>query len=225
MKPELTRRSWMLILLTFTTGVVDAVSFLGLGHVFVANMTGNVAFLGFALAGGSDVDAPGSLVSLAFFLVGGAWGGRLARKLASGPPRIWLGRVAGLEVACFLLSGIAASIWDQESRLLLLALGAVAMGLRNATVMKLGDPDFKTTVLTLTITGLAMNSRFAGGEDPRWARRLVAVFALFAGGAVGTALLLGFGLAVPLFFMAAGVAGATALYVAHPSSAEAPANR
>ena len=41
----------VLVGLTAVTGLVDAVSYLALGHVFTANMTGNVVFLGFALAG------------------------------------------------------------------------------------------------------------------------------------------------------------------------------
>ena len=40
-----------LLVLTFSTGLIDAVSFVGLGKVFTANMTGNVVFLGFAIAG------------------------------------------------------------------------------------------------------------------------------------------------------------------------------
>jgi len=35
--------SGSLLVLTFSTGVVDAASFLALGHVFTAKMTGNVA--------------------------------------------------------------------------------------------------------------------------------------------------------------------------------------
>jgi len=42
-----------LLVLTFTTGVIDAASYLGLGHVFTANMTGNIVLLGFGIAGGS----------------------------------------------------------------------------------------------------------------------------------------------------------------------------
>ena len=58
----------MLVGLTVVTGVVDAVSYLTLGHVFVANMTGNVVFIGFALAGASGLSAPASLAALAAFL-------------------------------------------------------------------------------------------------------------------------------------------------------------
>ena len=56
--------------LTVVTGLVDAVSYLALGHVFVANMTGNVVFLGFALAGAPGLSAPASLAALVAFLVG-----------------------------------------------------------------------------------------------------------------------------------------------------------
>jgi uncharacterized membrane protein YoaK (UPF0700 family) len=44
-----------LMVLTVTTGVIDGVSYVGLGHVFTANMTGNVVFIGFALAGAEGV--------------------------------------------------------------------------------------------------------------------------------------------------------------------------
>lgn len=63
----------ILLMLTVTTGVVDAVSILGLGPVFVANMTGNVVFIGFALAGAPGFSLWGSVVALAAFLGGAAW--------------------------------------------------------------------------------------------------------------------------------------------------------
>src|SRR5213078_4299680 len=50
--------------LTFVTGVIDAVSFLGLGHVFTANMTGNVVLLGFAVAGASGLSVARAVLSL-----------------------------------------------------------------------------------------------------------------------------------------------------------------
>src|ERR1700722_7447588 len=67
----------MMVVLTVLTGVVDAVSYLKLGHVFVANMTGNVVFLGFALAGASRLSAVASLLALAAFLLGALAGGWL----------------------------------------------------------------------------------------------------------------------------------------------------
>ena len=68
----------LLVTLTVVTGVVDAVSYLALGHVFVANMTGNVVFLGFALAGAPGLSAPAALAALAAFLLGALAGGRIA---------------------------------------------------------------------------------------------------------------------------------------------------
>jgi hypothetical protein len=68
----------LLLMLTVVTGVVDSVSYLAFGHVFVANMTGNVVFLGFALAGASGLSAPASLAAMGAFLLGALAGGRIA---------------------------------------------------------------------------------------------------------------------------------------------------
>jgi uncharacterized membrane protein YoaK (UPF0700 family) len=57
--------------------------------------------------------------------------------------------------------------------------------MRNAAVRKLGVPDLTTTVLTLTIIGLAADSSLAHGSNPRWQRRLASVLAMFAGAALG----------------------------------------
>ena len=57
-----------LLLLTFATGIVDAVSVLALGHVFVANMTGNVIFLGFWFVPHSGVDMTAAVVAFASFV-------------------------------------------------------------------------------------------------------------------------------------------------------------
>src|SRR6059036_1895436 len=70
-----------LLVLTFTTGLVDAVSFLGLGHVFTANMTGNVVFLGFGIAGSAGLPVVAPLVSLGSFLLGAGGGGVLAKRM------------------------------------------------------------------------------------------------------------------------------------------------
>ena len=67
-----------LLVLTFSTGLVDAVSYLGLGRVFTANMTGNIVLLGFGIAGSGGLPVVAPLVSLGAFLVGSAAGGVLA---------------------------------------------------------------------------------------------------------------------------------------------------
>src|ERR1700749_1483379 len=71
-----------LLVLTFTTGLVDAVSYLGIGHVFTANMTGNIVFLGFGIAGSGGLPGLAPLISLGAFLLGAGSGGVLASRLA-----------------------------------------------------------------------------------------------------------------------------------------------
>src|ERR1700709_564192 len=79
-----------LLTLTVVTGLVDAVSYLRLGHVFVANMTGNVVFLGFSADPPSGLSAPASVIAIAGFTLGALAGGRLAHALATALPRRWL---------------------------------------------------------------------------------------------------------------------------------------
>jgi len=89
------------------------------------------------------------------------------------------------------------------------AITALAMGHRNAMVRKLRVPDITTTVLTLTLTGLASESSPAGGDNPRWQIRCAAILAML-GGAAGGALLLIHSVALPLFTCFA-IAAASAL--------------
>src|SRR5271156_536766 len=76
-----------LLVLTFTTGLVDATSYLGLGHVFTANMTGNIVFLGFGIAGSGGLPVVAPLVSLGGLFLGAGAGGVLARRMADSHTR------------------------------------------------------------------------------------------------------------------------------------------
>jgi uncharacterized membrane protein YoaK (UPF0700 family) len=84
----------LLIVLTFVTGLVDAVSYLKLGHVFVANMTGNVVFAGFAVAGAQDFSVSAALAALAAFLAGSLAGGRLGSRTGHHRVRFLAGAIA-----------------------------------------------------------------------------------------------------------------------------------
>lgn len=192
----------LLLLLSATTGLVDAVSVLGLGKVFTANMTGNVVFLGFALAGAPGFVWPQYVAALALFLVGAGVGGRLTRSHAAWGRRRGLMAAAVLEAgliwaaaACALAGGAPA---PEGWCLAMIALTAAAMGLRNATVRFLKVPDLTTTVLTLTLTGLAADAPVAGGDNANWVRRVAAVAAILAGAFVGGLMFLRLGLAAPL---------------------------
>jgi uncharacterized membrane protein YoaK (UPF0700 family) len=189
-----------LLALTFTTGLVDAVSYLGLGQVFTANMTGNIVFLGFGIAGGTGLPVVAPIVSLAAFLVGAGTGGALAARMEDRHPSHFAGAV-GIETLLIGAAVIVAIVIDvhpdQISGYVVIALLALAMGTRNATVRRLGVPDLTTTVLTMTLTGLAAESPLAGGSGRGSARRTAAVVSML-GGALAGALLLKTSLVLPL---------------------------
>jgi uncharacterized membrane protein YoaK (UPF0700 family) len=193
------------LVLTFTTGLIDAVSYLGLGRVFTANMTGNIVLLGFGIAGSGGLPVVAPLVSLGAFLVGSAVGGVLAVKSEDRRPQ-HLARALGIETGLVLAAaGMAAAAEVRPSTLAgdaVIALLALAMGVRNATVRRLGVPDLTTTVLTMTLTGLAADSRVAGGSGEGSVRRISAVLAMLCG-AVAGALLLQISLVPPLLAAAA----------------------
>jgi uncharacterized membrane protein YoaK (UPF0700 family) len=196
-----------LILLTFVTGLIDAASVLGLGRIFTANMTGNVVFLGFALGGAHDVSIGASLVAIGGFLLGATCGGRLALKDARAALPVALALEIALLLAAVLAAGLAGARGPLAQATLLVLL-SVPMGLQNAVVRRLALPDLTTTVLTMTLTGIAADSSLAGGENPRLARRLGTVVAMLAGGVAG-ALLLRRGVAWTI--AAAAIADAVAL--------------
>lgn len=180
-----------LLVLTGTTGVIDAASYLGLGHVFTANMTGNIVLLGFGIAGGSGLPVISPLVSLAAFLIGAALGGRMAAALPA--PTRHLSRSMLIEIGVVSLAGVLALVLDvTPNRLsgdLIIALLAFGMGVRNATVRRVKVADLTTTVLTMTLTGLAADSRLGGGDGGGNWRRTAAVIAMLLGAIAGALLL------------------------------------
>jgi uncharacterized membrane protein YoaK (UPF0700 family) len=207
----------LLLGLTVVTGLVDAVSYLALGHVFTANMTGNVVFLGFAAAGAPGLSVSRSLTALAAFLVGAAVGGRLAGRAAHSPAG-WVGSAFSAEAVLLAAAALAARGQGGDLQAaplplyIVIVLTGLALGLRNATVRRLAIPDLTTTVLTLTLTGLAADSPLGGGSGAGASRRLLAVAAMLAGAGLGAALLR-FSVATPLAVCAA-VSGTCALLVA-----------
>jgi uncharacterized membrane protein YoaK (UPF0700 family) len=189
-----------LLVLTFSTGLVDAVSYLGLGRVFTANMTGNIVLLGFGIAGSGGLPVVAPLVSLGAFLVGSAVGGVMATRIGHRHAQ-HLARALAIETALVLAAAIVAAAAHVEPSTFsgdaVIALLALAMGVRNATVRRLGVPDLTTTVLTMTLTGLAADSRVAGGSGRGSVRRIAAVLAMLLG-AIAGALLLKISLVPPL---------------------------
>jgi uncharacterized membrane protein YoaK (UPF0700 family) len=181
-----------LLILTAVTGLIDAVSYLRMGHVFVANMTGNVVFVGFSLQPGSGLSLAASAVAIGGFLAGALGGGRLAVHLTDRFPA-WLRTAFTIQAAILavvaLLGGLGVLTYTGHRALLTTAVLAACFGLQNATVRRIAAPDLTTTVLTLTLVGLAADSHVAGGAGARPHRRLGSVLAMLAGAATGALLL------------------------------------
>jgi uncharacterized membrane protein YoaK (UPF0700 family) len=183
-----------LLVLTFSTGLVDAASVLALGHVFTANMTGNVVFMAFASAGVPEYSMTRSAIALLSALAGGALAGHMDRRIKWKRRNDWL--AASLAIEAFLLTlalcldyvGRGKAIHSQILDTVIVLVGC-AMGIRNGAVRRLALPDLTTTVLTLTVAGLAFDSRITGGNNIRWRRRAGSILMMFAGAVSGAILL------------------------------------
>lgn len=216
----------LLIALTFVTGLVDAVSFVALGHVFVGNMTGNVVFLGFAVAGTPGLSVWASTVALGAFLAGAVAGGRVT---AAAPLMAHRGRQLRAGSACSLavvavaivVAAVGGRPLGDGARYTLIVLLALAMGLQNATAQRLAVPGLTTVVLTNTMTATLLDSRLAGGQGRNVRRGVIAAGAMCAGALVGALLVLEVDLVVPLVIAALAIAGTG--IAAHRLSAGDPA--
>ncbi|WAZ19841.1 DUF1275 domain-containing protein [Streptomyces cinnabarinus] len=214
----------LMLTLTLVTGMVDAVSFLALGHVFVANMTGNVIFLGFALAGAEDLSALATVVAMASFLTGAVAGGRVAARHSTHRGRL-LRAATAVESVLVAVAVVVAAVADGDVttgvRYTLIVFLALAMGLQNAAALRLGVPDMTTTVMTRTLAGLAADSTAGGGEAAHPGRRLLSVLAVLLGALIGAAFLVHDHLVPPLA-LALALLTATSVTIHRLSATEAP---
>ncbi len=181
----------LMLALTFSTGIIDAVGYLGLDRVFTGNMTGNVVILGMGLTGVDDLPVVGPVIALVAFMCGAAVGGRTLRTFDAG----WSHKTTVLftVVAVVLAAAAIVVIVDEEpvEWLALTVTGALgaAMGLQAAVARHIAVKDVTTVVVTSTITGLAADSA-AGGEGLNfWKRRMGAILLIGAGACVGALLL------------------------------------
>lgn len=181
-----------LLVLTFSTGIIDAVGYLGLDRVFTGNMTGNVVILGMGLAGADDLPVVGPLLALAGFMVGAALAGRVLRDAAVG----WTTRTtvlfAAVGVVVLVLAVVLLVVGDapgREVQVVLTTVLGTAMGVQAATARFLAVKDVTTVVVTSTITGLAADSVFGSGDGRGSGRRVLAVALILLGALVGAALL------------------------------------
>jgi uncharacterized membrane protein YoaK (UPF0700 family) len=224
-------RSRLLLLLAWVAGGVDAISYLSLGGVFTANMTGNTVLLGVALGQLERQAAVQSSLAMVGFLVGVALGARTAsrgRHHAVWPPAFTIS--LGLEG---VLLAILAVVWhlvgdpavNPMARAGLIVLAALAMGLQSAVARRINISGIATTYITGTLTNLIARlvTEVRGVPAPQASPEqvgaaanavqsvpstglLAATWVMYMGGAAAAAMLISFlgplfALALPIILM------------------------
>ncbi|HEY5857662.1 MAG TPA: YoaK family protein [Aldersonia sp.] len=184
-----------MLALTFVTGIVDAVGYLGLDRVFTGNMTGNIVVLGMGIAGGDDLPVLGPAMALAAFAAGAYAAGRiLAGRNQVGPgwhPRVTVVLAVGGAV---LLGLTVAAVLDVQrtgrwAEIVMAAVTAWVMGQQGVAARVVGVADVTTVVVTSTLVGLAGETWVRGGPGSRINRRILAIAAILLGAVVGASLL------------------------------------
>jgi uncharacterized membrane protein YoaK (UPF0700 family) len=192
----------LMLALTFSTGVADAVGYLGLDKVFTGNMTGNVVILGMAIAGADDLPVVGPLIALFTFMIGAAIGGRVLRPVKAGwttHSTVLFGAVGVVMAALAIILFAVGGTPPEPLALFITGFLAAVMGLQAAVARHIAVKDVTTVVVTSTITGFAADSRFGGAKNQLWFRRFAAIVLILIGAGVGALLLMvhiGWGIAL-----------------------------
>lgn len=180
-------RDFLLVGLAFGAGAVDAISFLGLGHVFTANMTGNIVLLGVAAGSGAGSESIRSGVSLVAFCIAvfvALWICRNATE-----SRVPRGVVLALGLEAVAQAGfltgwlLASGRPGQTAEVWLVGISALAMGLQSGAVMRLRVRGVSTTYVTGMLTGLISEVVTFSGDTRDWVRRVLVLAALLIGAA------------------------------------------
>jgi uncharacterized membrane protein YoaK (UPF0700 family) len=185
-----------MIALTFVTGVVDAVGFLGLDRVFTGNMTGNIVILGMGVAGADELPVLGPAVALAGFTAGAFAAGWVLRDRPGGAPAsTWDVRVTSLlsvgAAVLLALTVVAVVVESFGAHLQVVIATAIAavMGQQAMVARKLAVKDMTTVVVTSTLTSLAGETWVRGTSGAIVNRRFSAIVVIFLGALAGAALL------------------------------------
>jgi uncharacterized membrane protein YoaK (UPF0700 family) len=185
------RRDALLVALGAAAGAVDVISYLGLGNIFTANMSGNLIFFGLAVGGGAGSQALHSVAAFAGFLVGAGVGARLRGKLGVGAQS--RGLAAALALAALAELGLSLG-WiasgghpGSTAVYLLIVASALAMGAQSAAVRSLSDVS--TTYLTGTMTALVVDQVEGQESKPSLVRRVSVILAFVAAAAIAALLI------------------------------------
>lgn len=181
-----------LLALTFVTGMIDAITFLALGQVFAAMMTGNVLFLGFGIADAAGSSFVTPLIAIVAFVCGGLLGGLLAARSPTVPSR-GLMACLGLEVvllaaATAIAAGATVELDNAVSRILIATL-ALAMGTRNTAVRRMGVNELPTNIVQVAAASFEAGTSYVGASPSHLVPRAAGVLALLAGAVAGALLL------------------------------------
>jgi uncharacterized membrane protein YoaK (UPF0700 family) len=179
-------RDYRVVLLTLTSGAVNAVSFLALGKVFSSVITGNLVLLGVAATSHSPSEALHAGVATAGYaagvLIGAPLAARRSRKADTWPASV----TATLGAELFVLTGFCVG-WELShgsphdgGQLTLLIAAAAAMGMQSAAVRRLGQ--MSSTYLTSTLLGVLAG--LAGGGRPEGLGRSIGVLVTVVVGAL-----------------------------------------
>lgn len=186
-------RNALLLTLTVAAGSADAVSYLGLGRVFTANMTGNLVLLGVAIGQGQVAGSLRSVIAFAGFGIGVLIGAR-ATATSIGDV-VWPASVTRVLVVELGLLVTFAAVWElvgaRPSTLtldVLIALSAGAMGMQTAAARRLGVAGVTTTFVTGTLASLITEIASVGPDwsrSRRWAATIACIVIGAAAGAGG----------------------------------------
>ncbi len=190
-----------LLLLSVVAGSADAAGFMGVGHVFTSNMTGNLVLLGIASGQGHWADAAKTLYVLVLFAIGAAAGSRLARQLPDQAWRKLLVRILMIESVLLITFAVCWAVISKEGRAIhfywLIPLLAIAMGLQSAVMNRLMIAGVTNTAMTGTLTNVAVGMERvlfgAADQEPgirsRTGKQFLVIL-LYCGGALVEGLLM-----------------------------------
>ncbi len=190
----------LLLALTTLAGVVDATSILRLGDVFVATMTGNLVFIGLAVAGAKGFAVSTSLLAMAGFVIGVVIGGRTCEGAKSHRGlafRNVLGVKLSLATIVTVIAVLSGPHFPVGARDAMVVLLAASMGAQLALIRYVKVADLLTVVLTMTITGV-ITDRKRGWRDAAMLRRGLSLIAFAVGALSGALLILGVGVVAAL---------------------------
>jgi uncharacterized membrane protein YoaK (UPF0700 family) len=180
----------ILILLTLVAGDVDATSILRIDHVFVANVTGNVIFIGLALVGARGFSFTAPFLVLVSFLLGAATSARVLLNRTTHRGRI-AHAACVVQLSDLVIVTVIYAIRDHpdaDLRFALLVALALGMGAKSALARAANVPGVTSAVVTTTLTGLASDAALGSSRSADFSVRVIAVVALLVGAVGGGAL-------------------------------------